>query len=67
MKMFLIVGEVLLIIIDTVAFVRLLKVFKENRHGDETVVPTEKVMPYVITMVVISILVPLINLILNFF
>lgn len=66
MKTFLIVVDILLIVVDVVAVMRLLKIFKEHAHGDELVIPTEKVMPYAITMVVISILIPLVGFILNF-
>lgn len=62
MKTFLIICEVLLTVVDMGLFVYLYKLFREHSRGDELVLPTKKVLPYVIVMVVISILVPMIGL-----
>ncbi len=62
MKNFLLILEVLLTIIDIGVFVYLYKLFKKHSRGDELVIPTKKVLSYVIAMVVISIVVPKIGL-----
>ena len=62
MKIFLIVLQVFLMVIDIGLFVYLYKLFKAHSSGDELVIPTKKVLPYVILMAVIAVLVPFIGL-----
>ncbi len=62
MKNFLLILEVLLTIIDIAVFLYLYKLFKKHSRGDELVIPTKMVLPYVIAMAIISILVPAIGL-----
>ena len=62
MKTFLIILEIILMIIDVGLFMYFYKLLKKHSCGDKVVVPTKKVLPYVIAMVVISILVPVIGL-----
>ena len=62
MKTFLLVLEVFLIVIDIGLFVYLCRLFKAHSSGDRLVIPTKKVLPYVILMAVISVLVPFIGL-----
>lgn len=65
MKIFLIVSSVLLVIIDIMAYIRLRKIFKEHAIGDKAAIPAKDIMPYVITMSVISVVIPVITLIVS--
>ena len=62
MKTILFILEGMFVLIDIGVFVYLYKLYKKHSCGDEAQLPTQRVLPYVIAMAVISFLIPTIGL-----
>lgn len=62
MKTLLIILDIVLIICGVVAYMGFYRICKAHTQGDKVVVPTKKILPYAIVLLVIAILVPLIGL-----
>ena len=62
MRILFVILQIALVIIDIGLFLYIYKLFKKYAHGDELIVPTKKVLPYIVMMAIISILIPAIGL-----
>ena len=62
MKTVLIILDIVLLLGGVVAYIGFYRICKAHTQRDKVVVPTKKILPYVIALTVIVILVPLIGL-----